>query len=148
MNRLNRKVEYALMALKFLSKKRPGELTSAKDLAEALKIPFDATARVLQQMAHGGLLQVEQGSLGGYGIQRNLTKVSFHELVEVVEGPTGIAKCLHTEGLAACELSNTCNIQSPVANLNRKLTEFYQGLSVAELFRIKDPNPQERERTA
>lgn len=51
MNKLNRKVEYALMALKFMSSKVPGELTSTKEVVESTGCPFDATARVMQQMA-------------------------------------------------------------------------------------------------
>jgi Rrf2 family transcriptional regulator, nitric oxide-sensitive transcriptional repressor len=56
MNRLNRKVEYALMALKVMAQKRAGELTSAKEVVEKTGCPFDATARVLQQMAQKGIL--------------------------------------------------------------------------------------------
>lgn len=136
MNRLNRKVEYALMALKHMAKKRPGQLTSAKEISEAMRIPFDATARVLQQMAHGGLLHVEQGAHGGYSIQRDLAKVSFHDLVESIEGPLEIARCLHSE--ENCDLLSSCNIQSPVNILNRKLAEFYQGLNLCDILRIKD----------
>ncbi len=33
-NRLNRKVEYALMALKVMAKKRQGELTSVKEVVD------------------------------------------------------------------------------------------------------------------
>jgi Rrf2 family protein len=135
MNRLNRKVEYALMALKHMARKRPGELTSAKEISEAMHLPFDATARVLQSMAHKGLLHVEQGAQGGYSILRDLGKVSFHDLVEMIEGKIEIARCLHGDD---CELLPTCNIQSPVTILNRKLAQFYQGLALADILRLKD----------
>jgi Rrf2 family nitric oxide-sensitive transcriptional repressor len=138
MNRLNRKVEYALMALKFMARKRVNELTSAKEISDTMSLPFDATARVLQMMAHEGILRVEQGAQGGYCIGRDLAKVSFHELVEMIEGPLEIARCLHGND---CELLDTCNIQSPMSILNRKLTQFYQGMALAEILRLKDPAP-------
>jgi Rrf2 family transcriptional regulator, nitric oxide-sensitive transcriptional repressor len=132
MNRLNRKVEYALMALKFMASKPSSTLTSAKEISENLNLPFDATARVLQSMAHAGFLRVVQGAHGGYVIIKDLSQISFHQLVEVIEGPLEIARCLHGEG---CELLHTCNIQSPMSVLNQKLVEFYQGLSLAEILR-------------
>lgn len=136
MNRLNRKVEYALMALKIMSQKRAGELTSSKEIVEETGCPFDATARVLQQLSSHGILRSEQGAHGGYVLVRDLARVSFYELSEVILGQVGLAKCLQNED--ACDLKARCNIVTPVAVLNRKLTEFYQNLSVGELLRLKE----------
>jgi len=132
MNRLNRKVEYALMALKFMAAKPANSLTSAKEISDSLNLPFDATARVLQAMAHAGFLRVVQGAHGGYGIVKDLSEISFHQLVEIIEGPLEIARCLHNEN---CDLLSKCNIQSPMSVLNDKLTEFYQALRLDEILR-------------
>ena len=132
MNKINRKLEYALMALKHMSQKIPGELTSAKEVSDSFHTPFDATARVMQQMAQkGGILRAEYGANGGYQITKDLAKVSIHDLLEVIEGPTALVKCLHKE--APCEIQGTCNIVSPVTTLNTKLTEFYKSLSLKDL---------------
>lgn len=132
MVKINRKLEYALMALKYMSQKIPGELTTAKEVSEAFRTPFDATARVMQQMAQkGGILRAEYGVNGGYQITKDLAKVSFYDLVEVVDGPTAVAKCLHKE--SPCEIQDTCNIVSPIVTLNSQLTDFYKGLSLKDL---------------
>jgi Predicted transcriptional regulator len=132
-NKINRKLEYALMALKFMSQKIPGELTTAKQVSEAFHTPFDATARVMQQMAaqKGGILRAEYGASGGYQITKDLAKISIHDLVEIIEGPTALVKCLHKE--EPCEISGTCNIVSPITTLNQRLTEFYKGVSLKDL---------------
>ncbi|HEX7675565.1 MAG TPA: Rrf2 family transcriptional regulator [Bdellovibrio sp.] len=132
MNKINRKLEYALMALKYMSQKIPGELTSAKEVSDSFHTPFDATARVMQQMAQkGGILRAEYGANGGYQITKDLAKVSIHDLVEIIEGPTALVKCLHKE--EPCEIQKTCNIVSPITNLNLKLTEFYKSVSLKDL---------------
>lgn len=132
MNKINRKLEYALMALKHMSQKIPGELTSAKEVSDSFHTPFDATARVMQQMAQkGGLLRAEYGANGGYQITKDLAKISIHDLVEIIEGPTALVKCLHKE--APCEIQGTCNIVSPITNLNQRLTEFYKSVSLKDL---------------
>ena len=135
MQRLNRKIEYALMALKVMASKKAGELTSAKEIVECTGGPFDATARVLQQLAQRSILKSEQGAHGGYVLIRDLTRVSMHELTETILGPRALAKCLHDD--AGCGLKAKCNIMSPVAILNRRLTEFYQGLTVGEILRVR-----------
>jgi Rrf2 family protein len=133
MNRLNRKVEYALMALKYMASKPTGARTSAKEISEEFNLPFDATARVLQIMAHAQFLRVVQGAHGGYTLAKDLTQVSFHDLVEKIEGPVEIARCLHSE---ECDLLSKCNIQSPMSVLNEKLSRFYQGLALSEILKV------------
>ena len=131
MNKLNRKLEYSLMALKHMSVKRPGELTTAKEVSESYKSPFDATARVMQAMAQKGLLKSEQGASGGYQITKDLSKVTLHELMGVIQGPTKIVKCMHKQ--EPCEMQKSCNIISPITNLNQKLNEFYQNVTLRDL---------------
>jgi Rrf2 family nitric oxide-sensitive transcriptional repressor len=131
MNKLNRKLEYALMALKYLSQKIPGELTSAKEVSDSFKTPFDATARVMQAMAQKGLLRVEHGAMGGYQITKDLGKVTMLNLLEIVEGPTVMVKCMEKEN--PCDMHGTCNIISPVQLLQHRLNEFYGNITLKEL---------------
>ena len=133
MNKLHRKLEYSLMALKHMSVKRRGELTTAKEIADCFHAPFEAVARSLQIMAQRGLLKSEQGVQGGYHISKDLEQVTLLELIEMMDGPTQIAKCL-TSG-EACEIQNHCNIISPIQNLNEKLSNFYRGLSIHEVLK-------------
>ena len=133
MNRLNRKVEYALMALKYMARKPAGTLTSAKEISDSLHLPFDATARVLQVMGQRNWLHVEQGTLGGYGIGRPLEELSLYDLVAAIEGPVDIARCIHGEG---CDLLSSCNIHSPITELNKKVEKFYQGLVLSEILAV------------
>lgn len=131
MNKINRKIEYALMALKYMSQKIPGELTTAKEVSDSFQTPFDATARVMQIMAQKGWLRSEQGAMGGYQITKDLSKVSMQDLIAIIEGPTAVARCLHKN--SPCEIQMTCNIASPITKLNNKLNEFYQGLNLKDL---------------
>jgi Rrf2 family transcriptional regulator, nitric oxide-sensitive transcriptional repressor len=130
------------MSLKVMAHKRAGELTSAKEIVELTGCPFDATARVLQQMAQKEILRSEQGAHGGYVLIRDLSKISIFDLMEVILGPIAVARCLQ-DG-PDCDLKAKCNIVSPVATFNRRLTDFYQDLSIGEILRIKEA-PQETE---
>jgi Rrf2 family nitric oxide-sensitive transcriptional repressor len=137
MNKINRKVEYALMALKHMRAKAPGELTSAKEICDLYRTPFDGMSRVLQVLAQKGILRSEQGAQGGYQITRDLSKVTLQEIIEWTTGKIEIARCLNSGAVDACGIKSSCNIVSPVMVLNKKLTEFFKTLSVAELIESK-----------
>lgn len=133
MNKINRKVEYALVALKYMRTKAQGELTTVKELTALFGCPFEITSRVMQALVRKGMLQSSAGAHGGYQIAKDLQRVSFYELNEMILGPMAVARCLHTVDDIGCEMRSTCNIVSPVQTLSRKLADFYKALSVAEL---------------
>ena len=132
MNRVQRKVEYSLMALKHMRRKGPS-LTTAKEVAETYRTPFDVTARVMQVMAQRGWLKAELGALGGYALARDLSQLSLLDLMEVIQGPGQIARCM--EGKDQCELEGHCNIVSPIKVLNTKMNDFYRSVSLEDLLK-------------
>lgn len=137
MNRIHRKVEYALIALKHMRAKAPGERTTVKEMAAHYGCPHDVLARVLQTLANKSILRSEQGAHGGYTIAKDLNRISFYDLLEMILGPLAVARCLHdptpNDAEEACAMRATCNIVSPIQLLNRKMNEFYRGLTVGEL---------------
>lgn len=134
MNKMNKKMEYALMALKHISLKSETALTSAKEISDQMHIPFEVTAKVLQALASRGLLKAEYGAGGGYILARSLNEISVHGLSEMLEGHVALTKCLGNE--EPCEMSSTCNITSPITNLNKKVQEFYKSVSLSEVLRV------------
>ena len=135
MNKINKKTEYALMALKYFTdqaaNQTPVILISAKELAEKTHTPFEVIARVLQALSSRGILKAEYGVSGGYQLVKNLEDISVYELMSVLENSTELAKCLGTD--SECELSLKCNIISPITHLNSKVQNFYKSISLAEV---------------
>ncbi len=130
MFKLHRKVEFALIALKHMSRKRPGELTSAKEVSETFGCSFDTTARVMQQLASHHILHSSQGASGGYLILKDLAKISLYDLSLILLGPVKLVKCLSS---TQCTLESHCNIVTPMHILNQHLIDLYKNLNLHEL---------------
>jgi Rrf2 family protein len=131
MVKLSRKMEYALIALKHLNIKNDGALTSAKEISTQYNISFDVVSRVLQALNQAGIVKSIQGVQGGYHLLMNLSEVSLYRLIEVIEGPLMLVKCINN--VESCELVSSCNIVSPVAILNDKIIEFYKTITILDL---------------
>lgn len=131
MNKLNRKVEYALMGLKVVSEAQVSHLVSAKDICEKTGSPFDATSRVMQLMVNQGWLKSVQGAQGGYMLLRSLNDISLYDLISTILGPFGITKCINEPN--CCDLIKQCNIFTPVSKLNTKLMAFYKTVTLSEI---------------
>lgn len=136
MFKINRKIEYALIALKHMSHSSPGQLTSAKEICEIYRTPFDPTSRVLQLMAQHEILHAEHGAQGGYQILKDLSKVTLSDLIEIITGPIQIANCFH-EAHSHCELTSSCNVISPMLNLNQRMFQLFNHISLKDLIESK-----------
>lgn len=136
MFKINRKIEYALIALKHMSTKSPGHLTSAKEICDIYHTPFDPTSRVLQIMTQYHVLNAEQGAKGGYQIIKNLSKFSLRELSDMLIGPIEIANCFHGD-YSNCGITATCHIIAPMLNLNGKINKLFDEIMVTDLIESK-----------
>jgi Rrf2 family protein len=132
MFKINRKIEYALIALKYMSHKKPGQLTTAKEICDIYLTPFDTTSRVMQIMAQQGILKAEQGAHGGYLILRDLSRVTLSELTDMITGPIEIANCFHGN-YSTCEINSSCSVIGPMLNLNQKISTLFKDISINEL---------------
>jgi len=136
MFKINRKIEYALIALKYMSTKNPGQLTSAKEICDIYATPFDPTSRVLQIMAQHGMLHAEQGAKGGYQIIKNLSTCTLKELSDMIIGPIEIANCFHGD-YSECSISGTCHIIAPMLNLNENIEKLFDTIMIGDLIESK-----------
>ena len=133
MFKINKKTEYALIALRYMSEKSANDLSTAKEINAKFATPFDATARVLQVLASRGWLRSEQGAHGGYRLCRDLRELSLLELCEMIEGPQALVRCLAHGSQAVCDLEASCNVRSPLNQINQKFLQFMRELKVSEL---------------
>lgn len=129
MIKINRKIEYALMVLKLMKDKGPADLTTAREVCDRFETPFDTTAKVMQLMNTAGILHSQKGVKGGYTLSKDLSLVTYMELVELIEGKSFMMDC--HEG--PCELLHKCNISLPIKRLNDYIINIFNTLSLNEL---------------
>ena len=134
MVKINRKVEYALMVLKLMNERSGDELTTAREVCDLFKTPFDTTAKVMQQLNMSGILTSHKGVKGGYHLSSDLRQLSYLALVELIEGKAQVVDC--NDG--PCDLLNSCNISGPIKRFNSYLTGILSSLSVYELVALED----------
>lgn len=77
--------------------KRNGKPMSAREIACALKASQAHLSKVLQQLAHAGMLHSERGPGGGFTLPAASRKLTLLQVYEAIEGPLAQSTCLlHT----------------------------------------------------
>jgi Rrf2 family protein len=131
MFKIHKKIKYALIALKEISSRKKGCLTSAKEIAEKYDIPFDPTSRVLQLMAQHGLVTAAQGAHGGYQLTGDIGAVSVYDLSRMVVGGLSVTDCSATDG--ACSRLDNCVLKQAMAGLNTRVIKAFKDVMVGEM---------------
>jgi Rrf2 family protein len=134
MIKINKKVEYALMVLKHILEKQSNELTTAREVCQEYNIPFDTTAKVMQQMNNAEILDSTKGVKGGYFLKANLTEINFLSFAELIEGKEIGMDCIKLN----CSLIDSCNITGPIKKLNQYLILYFKDLSLNDLLTEKN----------
>lgn len=135
MLRFSKKVEYALIAMLHMSKKSPGELTTARELSGQFNISLELIGKILQNLARNSLIISTQGVKGGYQLQRSPAKININTIINAVEGPIRLTKCAEKISSDDCERKESCIIKEQIGNIQLKLIDLFDKISLKEFER-------------
>ncbi len=75
---------HGIYALCYLSKQPSDVVTSAAKVAEAMQVPPEQAAKVLQALQSGGMVSASRGRSGGYRLAKALNRISLLEVIELL----------------------------------------------------------------
>ena len=88
---------YALSALTLLAR-RPGEIVSAAELADALDLPANYLSKTFDRLRAEGLVEAVRGRGGGFRLALPPAKVTLARVVGAFEPVDGARRCLLGKG--------------------------------------------------
>ena len=140
MFRLSKKTDYALMALQYLASKGASGVVSARAIAERFDIPLELLAKILQQLAHQGLVAAHKGIHGGYQLARPALAISVADVAEAIDGPMTLTACSHVD--VRCEQFATCTVRDPLWRIRERILSVLQTVTVADMDdQVRHPVP-------
>ena len=131
MLRVNKKLEYGILALLYLANK-PERTASVREIARACQVPENLLSKVMQSMKSVGFVAAVYGNHGGYRLSRGLAEISLLDINQVLVGPVQVTECLEP-GNQHCPAKATCMIQTPMGLLNQKIIHLFQSTSLETL---------------
>lgn len=129
---LTKRTEYALIAACHFAR-APERVFSAREVAEDNGVRLPLLMNVLKAMAQRGLLESVRGARGGYRLACEARSITLGDLVEAVEGPAGLVRCLGPESGPECELLSTCRVRLPLMRVHEQFARFLRTVSVADV---------------
>lgn len=69
----------------------------AKAIAEETSVTLRFSLKILRKLVAGGVIRSYKGTQGGYELAREPKDISLNDVIETVEGPFNISRCLGGE---------------------------------------------------
>ena len=121
--RITQEADYALRIAYLLAK--DGGVLGAGTLAEAAGVSERFTLKILRKMAQGGIIASKKGAFGGYTLAVPPADVSMRRVVEVIDGPVEISRCLDStyECTRTGDKKHECAFHLIFSKINKSIAE-------------------------
>ena len=123
--------QYAIKAMVFIQyKSQQNETVNLSEIVEAISSPVAFTAKILQQLRSGNLLESIMGVKGGFRIPQN-KKISIKEIVLIIDGDSIFSHCVL--GLKECSAANPCPMHHNYTIIRHEMERIMQETFLADL---------------
>ena len=133
--RLTRAAEYAIRCILYLANRGQGVLTSRKDIAENAEIPQHFLAKIAQDLAKAGLIEISQGARGGFSLVKAPKHINLLEVVETMIGEIYLNDCVARP--SSCNVLDACAVHKVWIKARAQLRETLREATFDQLIEDK-----------
>ncbi len=127
---ITKKSEYAVSALVELAQ-CPGQFVSSKVIAGRQEIPVNFLPQIVAQLGARGWVVGVRGPGGGVRLEVDPETITLKDVIELIEGPIAISKCL--AGELTCSREGNCPIHPVWAEAQEAFVEVLEKRTIADL---------------
>jgi Rrf2 family protein len=135
---ISQKAKYAMRALLALCKAPDGRPLLISDISREQAIPKKFLEQILLDLKRSGLVMSRRGRLGGYVLLRAPEKVTFGEVLRLVDGPLAPLPCLSKIAYRRCTDCTTeseCEIRHVFARVTEATRAVLDSTTLADAIR-------------
>ncbi len=92
--RITSESDYALRILASMAMHEG--VTDAKTLSEETSVTQRFALKILHKLVTGGIVESYKGARGGYKLRLNPSEITLKMVIELIDGPIAIARCVDT----------------------------------------------------
>lgn len=130
---INQATDYGFRAVLYLAHRDGTELVDAHTISEHEVIPIRFLLKIMPSLIKADIVKSQRGVRGGYALARLPQDISLLDVVEAIEGPIHLNRCLQDESLCSKKAAPACNIHQALQDIQEQLVLGLRGRNFAEL---------------
>lgn len=125
--------DYGLRAIIYLACQQDGKITFVNEIARDQLIPVNFLFKILRKMVRAGIVKSYRGPHGGYILAKDPSEITFLEVIEAVDGPLLVNRCLSIE--TQCMLERSCKMLNAWQRIQVHMKSELSSLTIADLLK-------------
>lgn len=120
--KLSQASDYAFRAVIYLAKQGVGNRVEAQEISEAENIPKRFLFKNMRKLAQTEIVESYRGKYGGYALAKSPSEITLLDVVEVIDGPIEVNRCLVEPEACNKEGLDTCKIHHALYDVRETIT--------------------------
>ena len=130
---LNQATEYAMRMLLLLAKQNSKSLTGAASICEEELIPKRFLFKIVRDLTRVGMVKSTRGKNGGFKLARNPEEITLYKIIEAVEGPIVVSKCLVDTNKCNKNVTAHCILRRELEKMRNEQIHKFQNINLKML---------------
>ncbi|NMF07335.1 RrF2 family transcriptional regulator [Clostridium beijerinckii] len=118
---INQESDYAFRIILMLSKEGLDNKLDAKSLSEKGNIPLRFLLKLTRKLTQAGILKSYRGVNGGYAITREPKDITLKDVVEAIQGPIIVTRCVYDGKACSANKADHCSIHKALYNIQNTM---------------------------
>jgi Rrf2 family protein len=128
---LSRRADYGVRLILDLAMQPQDTRSSTQEIAARQSIPLPFLAKIISQLSLAGLVVTFRGAGGGVTLARPATDINLLQVVEALDGPIALNRCLLQPG--TCPREDHCPVHETWQAIQHQLATALRETSFAQL---------------
>ncbi|MFT8313674.1 MAG: Rrf2 family transcriptional regulator [Clostridium sp.] len=129
--------DYAIRAVLILAKNSEKYILDAKTICEFGNIPLRFLLKLLRKLIKSGIIKSYRGVNGGYSLAKAPIDINLRDIIESIEGPITINRCLYDKDTCSAGKGDNCAIHAALYNVQSKMISELEKVNFEDLKRNK-----------
>jgi Rrf2 family iron-sulfur cluster assembly transcriptional regulator len=131
--RITQEADNAFRVILYLAGLPEGERSTARTISEAMMISVQFTLKTLNKLTKNGLTCAYRGVNGGYALNKPAKEITLKEIIEVVDGPIAINRCLLDKSYCNRNFADHCPVHDALAGVQKTLVSALDAIRIDQL---------------
>lgn len=134
---ITKEADYAIRVINYLSNINCDEIISASIIAEKEKIPSQFLLKILRKLRKANLIQSFMGVNGGYKLKKEPKNITLKEVIEAIDGPIYLNRCLYNPDECNKNFSSKCPIHYHLSIVEKELVNHLDNINFEDIKNTK-----------
>lgn len=130
---MTQEADYAVRMVYCLAREQ--ERRDAKYISEKMGVSLRFALKILRKLVGSGVVKSYKGQRGGYELARPASQITLNDVIETVDGPYALNRCL--TGEHECSLDGSCcAFRAVYAEISKTITEKLSAVTFEQMLKM------------